>query len=288
MAEFAESTQLCALEPSSVVAVIEPWAVKLDRAAEHIRELRRSIEALKASGDLGAITDRTGAERVVRLIAKGEPAPRLSAIVGDVAHNLRSALDCIAVAASEQEQARPLTDAEERLIQFPITKSAKEFEQECGRRLSLAGRSSIELIRSRQPWYLADLASDLDPDRRDSAIRHHQLSTVAWLSNTDKHRRVHLAAWYPTDIWMAVPDGVTVQWRPGLGGRTNGAEIGRWLVSGPNAESVELGDNADVGLTLRYHLELGWPEVDVVGFLSGLHGHVRDWVVAPLAHEIGR
>ena len=68
----------------------------------------------------------------------------------------------------------------------------------------------------------------------------------------------------------------------------NGAEIGRWLVCGPDAESVELGDNADVGLTLRYHLELGWPEVDVVGFLSGLHGHVRDWVVAPLACEIGR
>ena len=111
---------------------------------------------------------------------------------------------------------------------------------------------------------------------------------MASLSNTDKHRRVHLAAWYPTGIWMAVPDGVTVEWRPGLGGRTNGAEIGRWLVSGPNAETVELGDNADVGLTLRYHLELGWPEVDVVGFLSGRHGHVRDWVGAPLAREIER
>ena len=111
---------------------------------------------------------------------------------------------------------------------------------------------------------------------------------MAALSNTDQPRRVHLAAWYPTGIWMAVPDGVTVEWRPGLGGRTNGAEIGRWLVSGPNAETVELGDNADVGLTLRYHLELGWPEVDVVGFLSGRHGHVRDWVGAPLAREIER
>ena len=87
---------------------------------------------------------------------------------------------------------------------------------------------------------------------------------------------------------MAVPDGITVQWRPGSGERSNGAEIGRWLVSGPNAESVELGDNADVGLTLRHHLELGWPEVGVVGFLAGLLGHVHDWVATPLAHEIGR
>jgi hypothetical protein len=59
-------------------------------------------------------------------------------------------------------------------------------------------------------------------------------------------------------------------------------------VSGPNADSVELDDNADVGLTLRHHLELGSPEVDVVGFLEGLLGHVRDWVVTPLAHEVGR
>ena len=48
----------------------------------------------------------------------------------------------------------------------------------------------------------------------------------------------------------------------GPGEWSDGAEIGRWLVAGHNAESVELGDNADVGLTLRHHLELGWPEVD--------------------------
>ena len=88
-------------------------------------------------------------------------------------------------------------------------------------------------------------------------MTHHQLSALAWLSNTDKHRRVHLTAWYPTDIWMAVPDGITVQWRPGPGEWSDGAEIGRWLVTGHNAESVALGDNADVGLTLRHHLELG-------------------------------
>lgn len=74
----------------------------------------------------------------------------------------------------------------------------------------------------------------------------------------------------------------------GAGQWSDGAEIGRWLVAGHNAESVELGDNADVGLTLRHHLELGWPEVDVVGFLTGLLGHVRDWVVMPLADDIGR
>ena len=52
----------------------------------------------------------------------------------------------------------------------------------------------------------------------------------------------------------------------------DGTEIGRRLVTGPSAESVELGDNADVGLTLRHHLDLGWPEVDVVGFLEGCSG----------------
>src|SRR5438270_1932888 len=53
-----------------------------------------------------------------------------------------------------------------------------------------------------------------------------------------------------------------VDWRPGPGERGSGADIGRWLVSGPNAESGELGDSADAGLVLPYRLELGWPEVD--------------------------
>ena len=29
-------------------------------------------------------------------------------------------------------------------------------------------------------------------------------------------------------------------------------------------------------------------EVDVVGFLTELLGHVRDWIVMPLVNEIGR
>ena len=41
-------------------------------------------------------------------------------------------------------------------------------------------------------------------------------------------------------------------------------------------------------LTIRHHVELGWPEVEVVGFPAGLLCHVRDWVVTPLADEISR
>ena len=60
----------------------------------------------------------------------------------------------------------------------------------------------------------------------------------------------------------------------------------RYAAGRASGEAVEPGDNADVGLTLRYHLELGWIGVDVVGFLACLLGHVRDWVVTPLAREI--
>ena len=55
---------------ASVEAVIEPWTVKVDRAAEHIGELRRSIGELKTSGDLAAVTDQQGSERVVRLVGE--------------------------------------------------------------------------------------------------------------------------------------------------------------------------------------------------------------------------
>ena len=45
----------------------------------------------------------------------------MSAVVGDVVHNLRSALDCVALAACKSEQRRTLSEKKEKQIQFPIT-----------------------------------------------------------------------------------------------------------------------------------------------------------------------
>jgi len=73
----------------------------------------------------------------------------------------------------------------------------------------------------------------MSEERRASAIEHDELSTLQRLSNIDKHRRLHLAAWVPTDIMAGVDDGVEVRWKPNWLGRPpqDGDVVGWWLLS---------------------------------------------------------
>jgi hypothetical protein len=268
----------------------ESWVAKLDRADEHVADLRREIRELLASGDFAAITDPTGRERAVRLRIKREIPQRLGVIVGDVIHNTRSALDCLALAASEVGKGGALDDSEERRVQFPISRDEAEFTRQTdGRRswLPHIRADHLRLIESRQPWYPMTRAG-LDSAAVQNAVEHDQLTTLQTLSNIDKHRRIHLTGWYPRDIYAGTPEGITVNWRPGTGDWIHGGVVGTWLLDGDSAETVTFGAYASVELGLRHHLDLGWHNHEVGGFLHGLVGYVRNWVVEPIARQIGR
>jgi len=93
------------------------WQIKLERAHRHPAELRQQIDHMKTAGDLAVTTDVLGLERTVRLVIRREPPAELSAIVGDIVHNTRSALDCFALAACVASATRTdetLTENEER------------------------------------------------------------------------------------------------------------------------------------------------------------------------------
>lgn len=266
----------------------DPWEVKLDRADEHLVELRRSIQELMVSGAFTAVTDSMGRERAVRLVLTGEIPPRLGAIVGDIIHNARSSLDTVAVAVCEFGNGGKLSEDDERSVQFPITDSPASFDTAIGRRLPHAKDEHIEFICTQQPWYLVNQASVLDDEQRNESILHDDLSTLQRLSNTDKHRRIHLTAWYPSDIYAGSNETVTVGWRQNHPGRPwqHGDVIGWWILDGPDADVEELWPHAEIGLSLQYHLDLNWPGLPVDQFLEGLLRYVRGWVVTPLARMI--
>jgi hypothetical protein len=267
----------------------EPWDVKLDRADEHVRELQHSIRELLDSGDFAAITDPTGTERSVRLVIRSEIPARLSAIVGDIVHNLRSALDCVALATCEVGHGGPLSDAEERGVYFPITQSESHFNQVAPRYLPHAEPQHVDLIRFWQPWYDAVTDSGLTEEQRQSLIRHHDLNTLADLSNIDKHRRLHLTTWYPSHIYAGAPEGLEVRWRRATAPLAlgDGAVVGQWILVGPEADTAEFHAYAEVELTLQRHLDFGWGGLDVHRFLERMAMYVRS-VVMPLARTIGR
>jgi hypothetical protein len=271
----------------------EAWEVKLDRAEELRQELVHATDGLCRSGDFYAETDQAGAERAVRIVIRCEIPARLSAIVGDVLHNLRSALDCVALVTCEVGRSGPLTDAEERDVQFPITKGEPEFERRRRVLLPHAAPDAIDLIRSRQPWYLPNLAPGFDEAHRRLQIDEDLLSTLAALSNIDKHRRLHLTAWYPSAIYTGVPDGVRVRFRPNPGPIGDGSIVGYWLVDadeGIDPATVELEGHAEVAVSLQHHIERSVysPGIEMTDFLNTLVLHVHGWVVTPLARLIGR
>lgn len=172
----------------------------------------------------------------------GEIPPRLRAIVGDIIHNARSSLDTVAVAVCEFGNGGQLSESDEGSVQFPITDSPASFDTAVVRRLPYAKDEHIEFIRTRQPWYLVHHASVLDDEQRKESITHDNLSTLQRFSNTDKHRRIHLTAWYPSDIYAGSNDTVTVGWRPNHPGRPwqHGDVIGWWILDGPDADVEEL------------------------------------------------
>lgn len=264
----------------------EPWDVKLARAHEHLSVLRRAIDDLTDSGDFAVTTERSGRERAVRLVVRGAPPGRLSAIVGDFVHNLRSALDCVMLAACEQ--GGPLTEAQERAVQFPITSTPAEYEGQKGR-IKSAPSEVRDAVCEMQPWYWAVRKSTppADDDQLRAIVQHDQLTTINHLSNVDKHRRIHLTTWYAEDIYTGSPDGVTVGWRHATVAERSTGLVGHWVVDGDNAESVVMSGYGRAALTLQRYVDLDWHNVELTGILQGHLQHV-EWVVGTLAVRIGR
>jgi hypothetical protein len=266
------------------------WETKLLRARRHVEELRERIDRMKRDGVLGVDTEQQGRERTVRLVLREDPPTELSAIIGDALHNTRSALDCLAFEACTRGAAAAgtaLTDRQERDASFPIASTEAEFRRRARQDLPHATNAVIETVHSRQPYYIAAQIPTLTGDELAEEVKHHPLSTLARLSNIDKHRHLHLVRGLPTLIYTGVPDGVNLEWRwspsmatwTGTGRWVDGSEIGRWMMPDGHEETPLSAPKGDVELVLHEHLKLGWTNVEVAGYLASLVDHVDRWVV---------
>src|SRR5579862_4233630 len=102
--------------------------VKVERAKEHIRNLEAEIQAFAQRNPYegrGEIDSQTG-DWVLRAHIKESPPPRLGAIAGDAAHNLRSSLDILWRNVMHVDDLSDDTG-------FPIYNSVKAFESRHGR-----------------------------------------------------------------------------------------------------------------------------------------------------------
>ena len=97
-----------------------PWRLKQRQADAHLRRFADDCADYVRAAHIGFAyeTDPAAGTIKVRLQADAEPPLSLGTIIGDVLHNLRSALDAVAWDACQQAGA-PTPTQEER-IYFPI------------------------------------------------------------------------------------------------------------------------------------------------------------------------
>jgi hypothetical protein len=148
--------------------------VKIERANKHFDELEAAAQSLgEATFKLISLDHKpeTG-KPFLNIRPLNIYPPEIPAIAGDIAHNLRSALDHLAFHLVHVGvgfgETPPKTWAD---IQFPIFNSLNSYEAGKGRRIQGARREAIEAIDRLKPYKGGN----------------HALWLLRNLDNTDKH-----------------------------------------------------------------------------------------------------
>ena len=156
----------------------DAW-VKHERALGHIQALNAACGRLVGAEPRPyrlAVAFEPDAEcHVVRFLELRSPDAQLGAIVGDVAHNLRGALDAAAWQLAIRHD-RKAAKASRRLVAFPLCRGEKAFRRQ--ETLQFFSEHALAVIERLQPY--------------DRPGRRHleSLRLLAALSNADRHRVV--------------------------------------------------------------------------------------------------
>jgi hypothetical protein len=172
--------------------VAESWILKVNRAEKHFVELGTEVTSYTGSHPYRAVRSRQRKrDRNIwryHLVMTEQPDPNLAVIIGDVIHNLRSALDHLAVAT--------VPSARKSHARFPIELQDIWAKDEAGKYLiadderrrrflsDIKGMSddAKALIFQAQPYGAGDQAHRAGLGvigRLENADKHHKLIVVA-------------------------------------------------------------------------------------------------------------
>ncbi len=154
-----------------------PARLKIERAAHHITDLQREIQAFLASKPFKFVTREDPHTGAATHFTKAEkPIPEtFSLIIGDAVHNMRSALDHLMFSILADKV--PIEATAE--IQFPFARSESALPSTLKlRKVHLAGDKVVAEITALKPYPSTDANS---PNFLHSLHR---------LDNTDKHRLI--------------------------------------------------------------------------------------------------
>jgi hypothetical protein len=270
------------------------WWAKADRAQIHLRSLDRLVAEFRASEPYTVVprpTDTRGRTEYRLHIHKPMPV-EISTTIGDILHNLRSALDSLAYEIALRGLDRPMTAEEERACVFPVTKTPERFDQFFDKtskhertriRSALYGALARTAFRSVQPFRIHEEAILLGvqvTETYEQEYRWSELYRLTQLSNLDKHRRLTLVAWWPDLVYWMSNGPSKRRWLGGDGTFTDGSVLGYMV-----------GQDADAGDEVFHDFNLVLADdpahdasdptsnaPDVVDMLTQWHQYITGWV----------
>ncbi len=195
------------------------WETKVERAREHIETLRLAVDeyATRVRPRVDWRLDVSRSTLRAYLVAPEEPPDRLSAIIGDIVHNLRSALDTrmYRILSDRADRHRsagcPGAKPDRQRFAFPVVSSRHrlvtgEWHQRLG------DRKLFRALERVQPYRHFDVQT---PAELKASIRYDPLTVLHDLWNVDKHRTTHTALCGVRVVYVAVPPGGEVDYLAG-------------------------------------------------------------------------
>ena len=244
--------------------------LKVERAVEHLLQLNQECDRFtKGETYTPSIDDACLDVTRIYVLAHHPPRERISVIVGDVVHNLRSALD---------HTVWHLGDPSDPRSCFPIFETEDGFKRRGLGVLRGVADKTIEVIRDHQPFLLKE-----GPKR-------HPLWLLHLLSNVDKHRKLGAVASYSVAPGAALRERtgelVTLPISINQGLLHDGDEIARFPVSRAEAARREL-DLEIQGATMVSLSEAEeWANRPLPGALKEVLLYVRDRVIPDLRQSL--
>ena len=188
-----------------------PWSghgeLSCDRqrrtSSSSLARVAKYLEASKAGFDY--ITDEQAGTVDVVLRAECEPPMVLGAIVGDVLHNLRSALAAIAWETCMRSGAG-LTEKQERDIYFPLTWEPEKWP-DAAKRLIGVPAAQVQAFEYVQPWYFDEQVRKSGFDIPREFAQNEPLWQLHEMAKVDRHRTPHPLLARAGGTWLGTPEG---------------------------------------------------------------------------------
>lgn len=153
-----------------------PWPIlKFGNACWHLKQLEKGIQDWSHSAAIGTkktLSDEGRTLTVTFEFTNLPPSSEWSLILGDAIHNLRSALDSLALDLARMGSVNP---EQEKYVYFPICNTQKCWKTAVEKSLKTVAQDALDIIHHFQPF---------TRNKPNSSA----LLLLNQLSNRDKHR----------------------------------------------------------------------------------------------------